>query len=265
MKKKLLSLLLALAMCLALSVPAFAVDSRVEYYPLWMKPNSIIIYDADSDKEIVQGGKLTSEEIAAQPEILRLGLTTNALDMIVSPSTKVVYDQHGFIQNIYYKVPGTDDSYQLKNPNASRAGTGILYKNSSVSYGNYIDYDDSSRPTKRNLLERTTSMIVGTGRITFYSSSNVHGENPNHNLEYYDCATKMEYCDVEGGTRVFARSLASNRSRYFNKWDCGGLPAAILDIWSDSNYNPITELTPGGVVDNVYQGYISLSVDPSIP
>lgn len=37
-------------------------------------------------------------------------------DMLAKPYTKVEYDLHGFIQNVYYRVPGTTDQYQLSPP-----------------------------------------------------------------------------------------------------------------------------------------------------
>ena len=35
---------------------------------------------------------------------------------VYMPNTKVEYDLHGFIQNVYYLTPGTTDSYQLEKP-----------------------------------------------------------------------------------------------------------------------------------------------------
>lgn len=90
-------------------------EERV-YVPLWMKPYSVIIYDENLNYTVVQGGELTPEEIAQSEEIAVIGYEDHSDDMLAYPNIKAEYDLHGFIQNIYYRVPGTTDQYQLSDP-----------------------------------------------------------------------------------------------------------------------------------------------------
>lgn len=90
-------------------------EERV-YMPQWMQPYSVILFDENLNYTVVQGGELTPEEIAKSEEIAVIGYEDHSEDMLAEPYTKVDYDLHGFIQNVYYRVPGTADQYQLSNP-----------------------------------------------------------------------------------------------------------------------------------------------------
>ncbi len=90
-------------------------EDRV-YMPQWMQPYSVILFDENLNYTVVQGGELTPEEIAKSDEIAVIGYEDHSEDMLAEPYTKVDYDLHGFIQNVYYRVPGTADQYQLSNP-----------------------------------------------------------------------------------------------------------------------------------------------------
>ena len=90
---------------------------KVVYIPLWMEPYSVVYYDADLNRTIAEGGDLTEEEIDSREDIRAVGMYG---DELAEPDTKVEYDLHGFIQNVYYK---TDDGagYQLAPPEIGRA------------------------------------------------------------------------------------------------------------------------------------------------
>lgn len=89
------------------------------YYPNWMQEGSVIIYDADGNPTIVQGGELSDDDYESrEDEIASIG-EDHTEEMLVCPNTKVEYDLHGFIQNIYYLVQGTTDEYQLEKPQDS--------------------------------------------------------------------------------------------------------------------------------------------------
>jgi hypothetical protein len=94
----------------------FASSTDVQYVPLWMQPNTVIVYDDSLKYTVVSGGELTEEEISGREDILTIGLTTTDPEMIAEPNIKVEYDLHGFIQNIYYPVPGKTGEYQLSKP-----------------------------------------------------------------------------------------------------------------------------------------------------
>ncbi len=85
------------------------------YYPCWMQPYSVIIYDENGIPTIVEGGELTPEDVEGRDDIASVGFLQMENDMKINPDTKAEYDLYGFIQNIYYKWPGEDD-YRLAPP-----------------------------------------------------------------------------------------------------------------------------------------------------
>lgn len=84
---------------------------KIVYVPAWMEDYSVVYYDEDLNRTIERGGDLTEEEIAGREDIdpeLMYGT------LIAEPNTKVEYDLHGCIQNIYYL--NEDGEYQLEKP-----------------------------------------------------------------------------------------------------------------------------------------------------
>lgn len=83
-------------------------DTKIVYVPQWMQDYSVVYYDADLNRTIERGGDLTEEELNSREDIdpaEQYGYT------LAEPNTKVEYDLHGFIQNIYYL--GGDGKYYL--------------------------------------------------------------------------------------------------------------------------------------------------------
>lgn len=86
------------------------------YYPCYMQPHSIIIYDENGNPTIENGGELLPEDLVGRPEFTGEGafftyVGTNDPYMMIYPNTKAEYDLHGFIQNIYFLWP--DGNYNL--------------------------------------------------------------------------------------------------------------------------------------------------------
>ena len=101
-------MLVAVVLALALTACGRQEDTgKVVYIPLWMEPYSVVYYDADLNRTIAEGGDLTEEEINSREDIFPEEMYTIAAE----PNTKVEYDLHGFIQNIYYR--GGDGAYYL--------------------------------------------------------------------------------------------------------------------------------------------------------
>ena len=94
--------------------PAKQEESAVVYVPLWMEEYSVVYYDANLNRTIETGRDLTEEEIASRGDIDPSMMYGSVL---AEPNTKVEYDLHGFLQNVYYL---SDDgvSYQLAPPEA---------------------------------------------------------------------------------------------------------------------------------------------------
>lgn len=84
---------------------------KIVYIPLWMQDYSVVYYDEDLNRTIAQGGDLTEEEIAGREDIDPAQMYGS---MTAEPNTKVEYDLHGYIQNVYY-LGGFGD-YQLSDP-----------------------------------------------------------------------------------------------------------------------------------------------------
>ena len=120
----LLALLTALAACGVQTLPTDADDvpsvedvsqpeedgqtgTKVVYIPTWMQDYSVVYYDAHLNRTVESGGDLTEEEINSREDIFPEEMYTIAAE----PNTKVEYDLHGFIQNIYYR--GGDGKYYL--------------------------------------------------------------------------------------------------------------------------------------------------------
>ena len=86
------------------------------YMPQWMQPYTVISYDENLECTILEGGELSEEEIATRWDIALIGFENLEPDMLAEPNTKVTYDLHGVIQNVYYLMPGTTDDYRLSLP-----------------------------------------------------------------------------------------------------------------------------------------------------
>ena len=84
---------------------------KIVYIPAWMENYSVVYYDKDLNRTIEQGGDLTEEEIAGREDIDPEQMYGT---LIAEPNTRVEYDLHGFIQNIYYL--NEDGEYQLERP-----------------------------------------------------------------------------------------------------------------------------------------------------
>ena len=127
----LLALLTALAACGVQTLPTDEKDvppvegisqtqedgqtgTKVVYIPTWMQDYSVVYYDAHLNRTVESGGDLTEEEINSREDIYPEEMYTIAAE----PNTKVEYDLHGFIQNIYYR--GGDGKYCL-NPATAAA------------------------------------------------------------------------------------------------------------------------------------------------
>ena len=83
-----------------------------------MQNNTILIVDGEGACVIQEGGPLTASEVERRPDVdLReLDFATAHQKWILEPNTKIEYDLHGFLNNIYYEVPGTPGTYQLSKP-----------------------------------------------------------------------------------------------------------------------------------------------------
>lgn len=80
---------------------------KVVYVATWMQEHSVVYYDEQLNRTVESGGDLTEEEIRSREDIDPAEMYTTA----AQPNTKVEYDLHGVLQNIYYL--GGDGEYYL--------------------------------------------------------------------------------------------------------------------------------------------------------
>lgn len=95
-------------------------------YPLWMQPDSEIIYDENGKPEIIAGGEVSKEEYENREDIKGIGMAEINPVTVIAPNTKVEYDLHGFMQNIYFLWPD-DKGYNL-SPYMDEEGAKEKYK-----------------------------------------------------------------------------------------------------------------------------------------
>ena len=123
--------------------------TKVVYVPMWMQDYSVVYYDANLNRTVEKGGDLTEEEINSREDIdpvLMYG------DVLAEPNTKVEYDLHGFIQNIYYL--GGDGKYYL-DPATAAAIVPLTSTGSSISLKS-----GAKSPPKPPMPEITPSIFV---------------------------------------------------------------------------------------------------------
>ena len=111
---------------------------KIVYIPLWMQDYSVVYYDEDLNRTIAQGGDLTEEEIAGREDIDPAQMYGS---MTAEPNTKVEYDLHGYIQNVYY-LGGFGD-YQLSDP----AKSSYLVIPLWMACNSVVTYDEAQRIT----------------------------------------------------------------------------------------------------------------------
>ena len=108
-------------------------------YPVWMKPNTVIVYDENGNPEIIEGGVLTEEDCAKDEMYSEIGfIELNDKTYRIKPNTKVEYFKDGFIQNIYFRWP--DGSYNL-SPLSQTENAKITY------YATIEDWENKSGKT----------------------------------------------------------------------------------------------------------------------
>lgn len=113
---------------------SFEEISALGLYPIWMKPNTVIIYDENGEPEIIQGGELTEEDCAKDEMYSEIGfIELNDKTYKIRPNTKAEYYNDGLIQNIYYRWP--DGSYNL-SPFSQTENAKITYYATAEDFEN---------------------------------------------------------------------------------------------------------------------------------
>ena len=104
---------------------AFSEDYYAEWIaagclPNYMQNNTVLVIDGEGGCTIVQGGPLTVDEVESRQDLQamlsEILYATAHSRWTLEPNTRVEYDLHGMLNNIYYEVPDAPGTYQLSKP-----------------------------------------------------------------------------------------------------------------------------------------------------
>lgn len=190
-----------------------------------MQPYSEILYTSDNTYKVLKGGHV-EEESKTKLELPEKYANANEEFVIVETIIPVegmivTYASDGLIFDIVFPEGHEDVAKQL-NTYSSRAAVlpdGLSLVATWGSYPNKLYYDSISNE------------IHGVGRATTFSDTIGQG---NHTLKKGDVATKLAYdnCKLGSTVRVYTKnSSGTYKTINMTKWDAGGMPNAVLDIW----------------------------------
>jgi hypothetical protein len=227
--------------------------------PLYMKPDTIIVYDDNLNMTIVQGGISKSVQPPVYPMVvppLPTGLPKNqeesfkklqqdmAKDIqngatnsypVLYPvaGEKVIYGDDGYIQQCYFKDDSDPSGYSIHLPNTIITPNTITTTDHWGNYNNYISYNTS---------DGSTGSTTGYGRFTQYTGYKGYMGKI---LSDGDVATDMELDTIGPTTTIDARNDDPSSPGYgtfygnYHKNDVGPLCGplynngddAVLDVW----------------------------------
>ena len=88
--------------------------------PNYMQNDTILIVDGEGNCTIEHGGALTADDVEGREDLRsmmsEIMYPTARSRWAMEPNTKVEYDLHGMLNNIYYEVPDAPGTYQLSKP-----------------------------------------------------------------------------------------------------------------------------------------------------
>lgn len=234
-KKFLLAILVLsiISQCLFFPASAESIQKQGEI-PERMAPNTIIEFTNDSTYVIIKGGEYdTDVEFTEVPVIDNRTQeeieATNAFDEWSKWADSQIIEEDIINIEPVKPVAGmvvtyADDGYILNIQDNSQS---VLSQDSNTTRA----YEIASNGTYRwgahnNTLQITNTYVRGTGRFTNFTDTIGQA---NHRLVKGDVATKMEYDNCILGQPLICKANGYTRTMY--KWDVGGMPDAILDIW----------------------------------
>ncbi|MBR2639359.1 MAG: hypothetical protein IKD39_02195 [Oscillospiraceae bacterium] len=167
-------------------------------YPVWMKPNTVIVYDENGNPEIIEGGVLTEEDCAKDEMYSEIGfIELNDKTYRIKPNTKVEYYKDGFIQNIYFLWP--DGSYNL-SPLSKTENAKITY------YKNIDEYENKSGETVFLNENQCHSVFwISDGMNLFPESTTKPMDFPRYEITFTYVGT--EHCIYVDSNNVFTSTM----------------------------------------------------------
>lgn len=180
---------------------SFEEISSLGLYPIWMKPNTIIIYDENGRPEIIQGGALTEEDCIGNEMYYEIGFVElHDKTYKIRPNTKAEYYKDGLIQNIYYLWP--DGSYNL-SPLSQTENAQITY------YETLEDFENKNG--------ETAFMSESQGHSVFwiFYDMNLLPESTSKPMDFPRYEITFTYLDVDhciyiDSSNVFTSTMLGN-------------------------------------------------------
>lgn len=260
--RKILKVFSGLAFAIVFVVNANAIEGKAaSEIPSEMDPYTVIVYDDCDSYTILKGGETTTESSVRQKETLTEEYPAPFEGM------KVVYGSDGMVSEIldsedrdvleqeYYKTIHDSSLENVKSTKSTISATKTLI----ASWGEYPN---------RLYKSADGQQITGNGRATTFNDTVGQAD---HTLAKGDVATKLAYDNCRNGidVRVKAKKVTVKNGNYvetdeyltkvMKKWDAGGMPNAIIDIWkSGVSYWGYTYSSSLSLLGKVYMSHENL-------
>lgn len=223
--KKLIRLLVCLMILTTLNSKNVSAEDNNSIIPDEMQPYSEIVFTSDTTYEIIKGGHVQDKTIITLEisDSFKYADESNVSTEIIIPKKgmKVIYGSDGFIFDIICE----SNVYQNITQTTKTRGSAVPPLSELVLFATWGSY-----PNKLYYIVVEDS-IYGVGRATTYSDAQGQG---NHVSVKGDVATKLAYDNCKLGIEVDVitkNSSGINYEKTMHKWNVGGMPNAVLDIW----------------------------------
>lgn len=237
-KKKLIEHFLAFLLAFVFLMNTNVIEGKAAIkIPDEMEPYTIIVYDDSENYTVLEGEEAKVKKFVRSEEPLSEEYPAPFAGM------KVVYGSDGLVSEILDAEGNDVPSVQTaKTLGKSISSTANLLSDDEFEISSTSKTLIAQWGAYPNKLYRNTSTkrITGNGRATTFNDT--IGQQ-NHKLGKGDVATSLAYdnckCGIE--VRVKAKKVKVVDGKYkttdeyltkvMKKWDAGGMPNAIVDIW----------------------------------
>ena len=215
-----------------------------------MRPGSVIKYIDNERYEIIKGGDPAGDKYRNREEVEK-EVPLLMVEEYPEPEQgmMVYYADDGQVNKIIFGSKEAEERWLTLSPEEQKKIDEI--SKSERQNANYSD-NEISDLTIEELIDRSSLVLIaqwGSNPNKLYKSGNtgirigkgratVFGDRvgqQNHVLKKGDVATKLVYDNITCGRVVKVSMTKKNSSQSLQvsmvKWDAGGMPNAIVDIW----------------------------------
>lgn len=242
MKNKILKIFLSILTLSSIYINISNVSAFSGDIPEIMQPKTIIEYISNDEFEIINGGFLSPDKLQEEKNKLKENqivsqkfLKEKFPDQIID-ETNVITEEITPVKGMKITYGDNCLIFDVEYPNGVE--NPLLKENNKQLRGDFLPDGVSllrqwgTTPNKL-YIDRKNDTIIGIGTATTF---NDYIGQANHVLEKGDIATKLSFDNCQLGLDVYVTAKKSNGSSYtkvMKKWDAGGMPNAIVDIWKD--------------------------------